>query len=104
MLQVTVSDTGCLERAEVWQSSGVPELDQAALKWTSEGVTFLPAEERSEGGGRDGQGARQIHPALSRGGSSIRRRALQRTYSPLEALKAQFAGRSSRDQGATTSG
>ena len=44
MLQVTVSDTGCLERAEVWQSSGVPELDEAALKWTSEGVTFLPAE------------------------------------------------------------
>jgi TonB family protein len=44
MLQVTVADNGCLERAEVWQSSGMPQLDEAALKWTSEGVTFLPAE------------------------------------------------------------
>jgi TonB family protein len=44
MLQVTVSETGCLERVEILQSSGVSELDQAALKWASEAITFLPAE------------------------------------------------------------
>jgi TonB family protein len=50
VLTLFISETGCLERAEIFQSSGVPEFDQAALRWAAEGVTWLPAE-------RDGKAA-----------------------------------------------
>jgi TonB family protein len=44
LVKLWISDTGCLERAEVWQSSGVTELDKAAMQWAEEGTTYLPAE------------------------------------------------------------
>jgi TonB family protein len=43
-VRLWISETGCLERAEVWRSSGVADLDQAALQYAAEGVTWLPAE------------------------------------------------------------
>ena len=42
--RLRISETGCLERAEVWQSSGVAELDQAALQYAAEVLTWMPAE------------------------------------------------------------
>jgi TonB family protein len=44
LVRLSISETGCLERAEVWRSSGIPELDQAALQFAEQGVTYLPAE------------------------------------------------------------
>jgi TonB family protein len=44
LLKLSISDTGCLERVEVWKSSGVAELDKAAMQWAVEGGTYLPAE------------------------------------------------------------
>jgi TonB family protein len=44
LLKLWISDTGCLERVEVWRSSGVTELDKAAMQWAQEGTTYLPAE------------------------------------------------------------
>jgi TonB family protein len=46
-IRLTISSTGCMLRGEIRNSSGVPELDEAAIQW-AEGSSFLPAE-------RDGQ-------------------------------------------------
>lgn len=42
-VQVWVSATGCEEKAQVYDSSGVDELDDAAIRWTEQ-AKFLPAE------------------------------------------------------------
>lgn len=39
----SVSAAGCLQKASVYTSSGVPELDEAAIRWTRQ-ARFLPAE------------------------------------------------------------
>jgi TonB family protein len=43
VVRVSISATGCMERAEVATSSGAEELDEAALLWAERG-SFLPAE------------------------------------------------------------
>jgi len=42
-LEVSISPTGCMERAEVVASSGADELDEAAMLWAEYG-SFLPGE------------------------------------------------------------
>ena len=42
-VQAWVSATGCLEKAQVYASSGVAALDEAAIRWTQQ-AKFLPAE------------------------------------------------------------
>jgi TonB family protein len=42
-VEAWVSSSGCMEKAAVYESSGVPELDQAAIRWTEQ-ATFYPAE------------------------------------------------------------
>jgi TonB family protein len=37
------SGTGCLQKAGIYTSSGVPELDDAAIRWAQQ-AHFLPAE------------------------------------------------------------
>lgn len=39
-----VSATGCMQKAAIYSSSGVPELDDAAMRWTQQ-ARFHPAEE-----------------------------------------------------------
>jgi TonB family protein len=43
IVQVWLSATGCVEKAAVYQSSGVSELDDAAITWTLQ-AKFIPAE------------------------------------------------------------
>jgi TonB family protein len=43
VLQVAISETGCMEIAQVIETSGVDELDEAALLW-AERANFVPAE------------------------------------------------------------
>lgn len=43
IVRAKVDAAGCLQEAAVVQSSGVPDLDQAALSWTQQ-ARFLPAE------------------------------------------------------------
>lgn len=43
VLQVSISETGCMEFAQVIETSGVEELDEAALLW-AERAKFVPAE------------------------------------------------------------
>jgi len=43
VLEVSISETGCMEFAQVVGSSGVDELDEAALLW-AERARFVPAE------------------------------------------------------------
>jgi TonB family protein len=43
VLQVSITETGCMEFAQVMGSSGVNELDEAALLW-AERANFVPAE------------------------------------------------------------
>jgi len=42
-VEAWVSSSGCLDKAAVYESSGVPELDQAAMRWTQQ-ANFYPAE------------------------------------------------------------
>jgi len=46
-LLLVISHTGCMERGYVLGSSGVKELDQAALRWAEES-SFLPAERNQQ--------------------------------------------------------
>lgn len=39
-----ISELGCLDRVEVWRSSGAPELDDATLDWAENDAVYLPAE------------------------------------------------------------
>jgi TonB family protein len=41
-VEATIEATGCIGKAAVFRSSGVPELDQAALRWALENP-FIPA-------------------------------------------------------------
>ncbi|HEU4604026.1 MAG TPA: energy transducer TonB [Steroidobacteraceae bacterium] len=43
-LHLWISELGCIDRVEVAQSSGAPELDEAALDWAEQDLTVLPAE------------------------------------------------------------
>lgn len=43
ILQVSISETGCMEFAQVIETSGAEELDEAALLW-AERAKFVPAE------------------------------------------------------------
>ncbi len=43
MLEVAISETGCMQHAQVIGTSGVDELDEAALRW-AENARFVPAE------------------------------------------------------------
>jgi TonB family protein len=42
-VQAWVTASGCMEKAAVYESSGVAELDQAAIRWTQQ-ANFYPAE------------------------------------------------------------
>jgi TonB family protein len=42
-VQAWVSATGCMEKAQIYASSGVDALDEAAIRWTQQ-AKFLPAE------------------------------------------------------------
>jgi TonB family protein len=42
-IQAWVSATGCMQQAAVYASSGVAELDDAAVRWTRQ-ASFYPAE------------------------------------------------------------
>ena len=43
VVTASIAATGCVTRAEIYTTSGVPELDQAALRWTLS-ARYLPAE------------------------------------------------------------
>ena len=43
-LHLLISELGCIDRVEIAQSSGAPELDEAALDWAEQDLTVLPAE------------------------------------------------------------
>jgi TonB family protein len=43
-IHMWISELGCIDRVEIWQSSGAPELDDSALDWAEHDVTYLPAE------------------------------------------------------------
>ena len=43
VVNIIVSDTGCVTHGQVVQSSGVPQLDRAALTWVQK-ASFLPAD------------------------------------------------------------
>jgi TonB family protein len=42
-IEAWVSANGCMQKAEVYTSSGVADLDDAAMRWTQQ-AKFLPAE------------------------------------------------------------
>jgi TonB family protein len=43
-LHLWISELGCIDRVEVAQSSGAPELDDSALNWAERDIAVLPAE------------------------------------------------------------
>jgi TonB family protein len=43
-IHMWISELGCIDRVEIAQSSGAPELDDAALDWAEHEIAYLPAE------------------------------------------------------------
>jgi TonB family protein len=43
-IHMWISELGCIDRVEIAQSSGAPELDDAALDWAEHDIAYLPAE------------------------------------------------------------